>query len=173
VEEAKIKCTATVDDDFAEGRVLVVMKQKDSKVNKERKADEFSTAKGVSVKKVTDLSSMKSSAQDEKNAKKCLNTKDFHQVLQIDIAEKGKDAVLRTIKELEKRDDVLCATPDYVMTLYSTQTNTEDEVVSSEISVSTSTFASNYANDPYRPYQYALDNIQWDNAWVVVQGAGG
>ncbi len=49
-----------------------------------------------------------------------INTEKFRRILCLILDEKSKENVLKVIKKLEKRDDILCAEPDYIMSICET-----------------------------------------------------
>lgn len=202
-EEEKVFCEATVEDNFAEGRVLVVMKRgaTTDNVNKssvsyttvqERAmaassaAENFAALENITIEAVTDLSAMASYAttagdtalmtigeNEEDNISDeyaYLNADNFHQILQIDIAEPGKEAVLEAIRQLEEREDVLFASPDYIISVENTQSTAINEMVPETTATMSAVEAGDEQEwltiDQYP--QYALDNIDWDKAWELM-----
>jgi len=68
----------------------------------------------------------------------------FHQIFCIELNTMGKEKVLDAISEIEKRDDVLYAGPDYVLTTCAT-----------------------YTNDTLRSAQWAIEKIDLPEAWDI------
>ncbi len=111
IEEEKIYCEATMEDEFAEDRVLVVLNEEVSSKSKEYDKNDFSK---IRCKDVKELSLPKDKAKNKDTYKK---------VLSLDLSNSSKEYVLDTIDELIKRDDVLYAGPDYKLSLSSTIPN--------------------------------------------------
>jgi len=75
------------------------------------------------------------------------NVDKFRAILRLDLAEGGKENVLSAIKQLEEREDVLSAEPNYTMFMGATP------------------------NDPYLGQQWAINNTNLPNAWNVTTGS--
>jgi hypothetical protein len=120
VAEDKKYCNATLDDDFSDDVILVTITNISSLKLKTYTVEDFSEIDclyvnvlnkdqadkvrrildGATVAENPDLSSV--------------NINEFHQEIRIVLKEKGKQNVLDAIKELEKREDVLSASPNYL-----------------------------------------------------------
>lgn len=74
----------------------------------------------------------------------------FHQMVEIKLNIKSKQNVLDVIHELEKRDDVLVAEPNYIIELDS---------------------SSVVPNDTYVNKQWAIDKINLPSAWGITTGS--
>jgi subtilisin family serine protease len=150
--EGKTICSATLNDDFADNRILVTLRAEEFKSYSE---DDFSEILDVSV---TNLSLKSSQMEEYEKSQKSINYYNGHAsrlVLSLELAEKSKENVLEAIKLLEKREDVLCAEPDYKMTFFSEPNPTPT----------------------YYDGQWALNNsnpnnslLQMHNAWDVTKG---
>ena len=120
----------SVDDDFADNRVIVVLKNGKSLKFKEYKITDFS---GLGCKKVNDLTShtgeiIKKKIESQnvdaaavgllntdmfiENKISDVNVNKYNQILCLELGESGKQNVLDVIDELNARDDVLYAMPD-------------------------------------------------------------
>lgn len=173
--EEKIVCKATLDDEFADNRVMVVLDNETSLA-----VDEFSTSTfaGIRCKEVQSLTTAKEAKVQEKmsaisaelnevavarNAAEIVTTENimkiaatdeylngYKQVLCIELEEPGKQNVLDTIADLEKQDNVIYAGPDYVLTVAS---NTPDDP--------------NYLDGN----QWAIDKIRLPDAWDITTGS--
>ena len=160
----KIYSNATLEDDFAEDRVLVVLSNTASLAFKDYNATDFSeiqckTAKNLSQAacniakaqvKGIDPVSVLNVEKDNLTFKNfySVDLDTFNQVLCLEIENKGKQNVLDAIKTLMLRDDVIYAGPDYVLSLESTT-----------------------PNDPYYADQWAPEKIQLPEAWDISTGA--
>lgn len=113
--EGKINCSATLEDNFADNRVLVTLR---TEVSKELKSswskEDFSEVSCVSVKSLTDNNGKATKQQEfEKTVNNSCVT-DFKTTLLLELPEKSKANVLDTIKKLKKREDVLYVEPTIV-----------------------------------------------------------
>ena len=172
--EEKVACNATLEDEFADNRVMVVLDNETSLA-----VDQFSTSmfSGVRCKEVQSLTTAKEAKVQEKmsditvklnevavarNAAEIVTTENvmkiaatdeylnsYKQVLCIELEESGKQKVLDTIAELEKLDNVVYAGPDYVLSVDSTT-----------------------PDDPYytNGNQWAIDKIDLPEAWDITIG---
>lgn len=132
IVESKVFSAATLDEDFADNHVLVVLNNKASLNFKSYSAADFKEVKCVAVQ---DLSSGKKKQVEEKvsafnssvrtmsaesKAAAVEEINKYNQIICLELADKGKENVLEAIKALQSRDDVMYAGPDYVMELCST-----------------------------------------------------
>ena len=132
IEEKKFS-NATMEDDFAENQVIVIMTNTASLKFKEYTASDFpeiacsevrdlmptTTAKAEAKEKGLDVASL---FKTEDNAVVTsdfydIDTDSFRQILCLTLTERGKENVLTAIKALENRTDVYYAGPDYVLEL--------------------------------------------------------
>ncbi len=166
VPEEKIFSTATLDDDFADDRVMVVLTNAASLKLKAYKSSDFSEIQCTSV---NDLSTAAAARVEAKlNGKSVaavhelepdavvfsdfyeVNTDTYNQILCLTLPTKSKQGVLDAIKILSQRDDVKYAGPDYAMTIASTT-----------------------PNDTYYSSQWALPKIKMPQAWDIHTGRSG
>lgn len=137
--EEKIYCKATIDDDFAGNRILVVLKNNESLKLKSYSSDNFFNINCKSVESLTTATDKKAKSQIDDFLKNSLDIKEantsfikhetddfksvdlntYRRVICIELEENNKENVLEVIKTLEKRDDVLYAGPDYFIYLNS------------------------------------------------------
>lgn len=101
-EQEEIICAATIDDNFDEDSVLVVLDSEISGINKLHSANFF---KGIDVESIEDLTSRKNNISIE--------ITEFKQILQINLKNSTKEKVLNSIKELERLKGVYSAEPNY------------------------------------------------------------
>ncbi len=161
--EVKVFSNPTLEDEFADDRILVVLSNDASLEFNDRTADDFSS---IDCAKVRDLSrgcgqkikqqydTLMAAALSRTAVPESVDAEQigsFNQILCIELEQPGKDNVLAAIEELQRRDDVLYAAPDYVISLSAT-TNTA-------------------TNDPNVSEQWALDAIQLSDAWDVTTGS--
>lgn len=143
--EEKVYSEATLEDEFAEDRVMVVLNNSASLAIDQIDTNSFA---GISCNQIKNLSKAKEAVVQEKlcsisaelegiatarNKMEIVTTENimkvatmdeelssYHQVLCIELEESGKDKVLEVIAELEKRDDIIYAGPDYVISACAT-----------------------------------------------------
>lgn len=163
VPEEKIFSTATLEEDFADDRVMVVLTNAASLKLKTYKSSDFSEILCASV---NDLSTAAAARVEAKMNGKSIadvckqepdtvvfsdfyevNTDTYHQTLCLTLPSKSKQGVLDAIKILSQRDDVKYAGPDYVITAASTT-----------------------PNDTYYSSQWALAKIKMPQAWDIETG---
>ncbi len=106
--ESKIYCNATIEEDFDDGTVILVMDKYTGGINKQHQPSVFGD---VPIKSITDITHI---TGDAKN-KVYLNKEGFRQLLKIELKEKSKENVLSAIKKLEKVKGVLSVGPDYYL----------------------------------------------------------
>lgn len=174
-EEKKQLCNATIDDDFADDSVVVIFNNETSlKLNTFDKKD-FSSLDVISVEDITEckvdsikeecISKLQKISNNATNNElelseiesgdfDCYLDKDlkdeystFHQMVVLKLKNKGKQEVLDTIRELEKRDDVLVAEPNYTAHL------------------------SAVPSDSYLDEQWAIEKIDLPSAWEITTGS--
>lgn len=104
--DKKIICGATLEDDFAEDCVTVVINRSNSRMNKKHDAVKFP---GVQIAEIRDLSYTESLD----DAIPYTNVEGFQQILELRLKKTGKDEVLKAIRQLEKLDFVESAEPNY------------------------------------------------------------
>ena len=124
VKEEKIYCTATLEDDFADDCVLVVITNIASLKFKKYTAADFPEIQCIAVQDLSTAATERvqtfletGTVPDVLGFDKEVNIEQFHQLLCLTIENAGKQNVLDAIKELEKREDVLSAEPDYAIYL--------------------------------------------------------
>ena len=104
--EEKIICNANDDDNFSKDIVIVVMKKKVSEINKKYEKDFFGN---LPIEQIYDITYVSNDIKSDTS----LNLSEFRQILQLKLTTNTKQDVLKVIKEIEKIDDVLCASPNY------------------------------------------------------------
>lgn len=101
----KIYCNATLEDSFADDRIIVVVKSDNP--NKNYAKEDFN----VPLRNVEDLSFSTNNNVDNNGVYGNIYTK----TLCLELKEKSKQKVLDYIKVLEDFDNVFCAEPDYLL----------------------------------------------------------
>ncbi len=160
VVEPKSFSTATLENDFADDRVLVVLNNKASLKFKSYSVSDFAEVKCAAVRdlstgkkkqietKVADFQNSARTMSAESKAAAVEEINKYNQIICLELADKGKENVLAAIKALESRDDVKYAGPDYPMTLFSTT-----------------------SSDTHYGNQWAISAIDLDDAWSITSGS--
>ena len=178
-QEERYYCTATIEDNFADNCVLVVIDHANSIVDRVFTADDFPD---VDVKEITYLTSpitplfeeseTNEEAQSKAETLALTNVEEFNHIIRIDLNVTGRYKVLEAIKTLEKLDFVLSAEPNYIATveLGTEENELEDsnQEASSAISIAS---CDNITNDTLVGSQYALETIQVQKAWDITTGS--
>lgn len=173
--EQKQICTATIDAEFADDSVLVMFNNDTSLNLDEYDKYDFTSINAQSVKDITkykkssikndinnkfsDLSVASARSIDDTTLREIKqerdvylknNYSDYHQIVEIKLKDTGKQNVLDAIRELEKRDDVLVAEPNYIMHLDSSTV---------------------VPNDTRYSEQWAINKIDLPLAWNLTTGS--
>ncbi len=160
IVEPKSFSTATLEEYFADDRVLVVLNNKASLNFKTYSASDFKEVKCSAVNDLTSgkkkqvetkVSNFKNSvstmsAEGRATALEEINT--YNQIICLELADEGKENVLAAIKALQSRDDVMYAGPDYAMSICAVT-----------------------PNDAYYSQQWAPSIIDLDDAWEITGGS--
>lgn len=156
-KEQKIYSNATIEDEFADDSVMVVLKNEASLTYLDTQKIDFPEIKQKSIRNISQSKGKRVQAMiAERNNASLMErmfTEDPHaeevstyqQVLCIKLEERGKEKVLEAIALLEQREDVLYAGPDYEISLCSSE-----------------------PNDPLYDYQWASEVIDLPEAWEMV-----
>lgn len=169
--DEKVLCNATLEDDFADDVVLVVLNKKASTALdtsrssvslKSYNLTDFAEVKPISVNDLTihttEQLNEKLATIEPKNRGELggsisasdfmVDVQKFNRILKLELEEKSKENVLDVIKQLEKRPDVLYAGPDNFFSIASTPPNGD-----------------------YSSQQWALNNIELPSAWDITTGS--
>lgn len=158
--EEKIYSDATIEDDFADDRIMVVLQNDVSLQFKTFSEEDFSEVDCVDVtdlstgrrdsiqKRLQEVSVTAATNRDLLDPVLVQDMEKFHQVICLNLEQKSKANVLQAIKLLQQRDDVLYAGPDYVLEACATTPSD-----------------TNYAD------QWALPMISMPQAWDITTGS--
>ena len=178
--EEKVCCTATLEDDFSDDCVLVVIDHANSIIDRVFTASDFPE---VDVKTITYLTSpitplFEESETEEEVQKKAeilalTNVEEFNHIIRIELNVKGKKKVLEAIRILETFDFVISAEPNYVIKIGNDEESYDLTTVSlqKESALSIATSITSVTNDSDINKQYALERIQAINAWSITTGS--
>lgn len=131
LKKEKIICKATIDDDFEDDSVIVVFTNEVSRELKDFSNKDFSDVSAIKIKNLTEVTqkmiedcNCESNFFEKRSEFNCashssvddiyINEKEFFQIVKVDLGVKSKENVLRSVKILEKREDVLMAFPNYI-----------------------------------------------------------
>ena len=165
LEEEKIYSDVTVDDPFSSERVVVVLKKAASMNFKTYSPKDFPEIPCTSVTDSTDqiMETVRLQIEAEKTGDwskleknielgMLVDVKKFRRILDIHLPTKDKESVIKAIKLLEKRDDILYVGPDYIVELC-------------EYPNPSPAYLNNQMN--------AFNNTSLPTAWDIVTGATG
>lgn len=141
--EYKEYCTATINDNFDEGTVLVSLFREISEQGLDFSPEDFG------IENIQSVSSLMKLEPGEINTRPnaLTNYDNFHQILNITLKETGKEKVLEMIRELEELSFVQSADPNYIVEI------------------------NDVPNDTYYSEQYALELISAPQAWNITKGS--
>ena len=142
--EEKVYYSGTIDDDFLDDSIIIVLSKEETDRLKDYTIDDFPE---IDCKSVSDLMPYTVEAYKEKrknNKDYLIDFDKFNRILSLELNEKSKENVLRGIKELEKRPEILVAEPDKEI---KTASIPDDNKISE---------------------QWALNNIEAYDTWNIV-----
>lgn len=144
--EDKIYCNATINDNFDDRTIQVVLSQDLTNKDKIYTSNDFLEINCINVEELTgDLINKIRNGEDV-----LVDIENFRRVLKITIGNPGKQNVLDSISLLEQRNDVYAVSPDYYFECYAT--NPDD-------------------NPIYIRNQWSINNIDLPQAWDITTGS--
>ena len=163
-KEEKKLCAATIDDSFAEDKVIVIMD--DGADNfKTYSAKDFPEAEISAVEDLTqsikDMLRRQSAGSEEEN--RLFNRESFKTVLRLTLKYAGKQNVLNAVHTFERRADIFCAEPDFILENESTTVE--------ESCVGTSTYLSEVVSDETINKDWWQKSIRLKNAKEMTKGS--
>ncbi len=168
--EVLVPCQATLEDRFDASMVLVTLKRDFSSPLRAYGEEYFDLqAEGLEFSSVEQVYYY----ETEEEAARCIqDLDDFHALFKLFLKEPGKQTVLAAIRELEKREDVLSASPNRIYTV-----DTEDEASMAETPCADASVNSTgdelLTDDPLasRDYKYEIPLTSIDKAWEMSKGS--
>ena len=147
---------ASVDDEFTNDIILVSLTQEATLRFKEYSIEDFPELKLARVSEMTENLASRAELQVRNdasgkvatNSSKRVDIEKFRRILQLELSEPSKEAVLEAISILEKREDVRSASPNYI-----------------------GEYTYLLANDTFVGNQWALNNVQLPQAWHLATGS--
>jgi hypothetical protein len=125
--EMKTYCQATLDDEFEGDSILVTIRNDISISNTQYDVKNFVDIGCIKVEDLTYEISNFFINECTEYIKSSLNFEMFHRILKLSLSENDKENVLLSIKELEKRSDILSANPNYIFS--------EENIITSNYSI--------------------------------------
>ncbi len=135
--EELIVCNATLEEDFLDDSIIVVLKHDVSLMFKTYLCNDFDEINCINVDDLTEnsINLLKKQIMAEQTGDwssltkhienhMLMNIDSFHQILCLTIGNPGKENVIKSIRELEKRNDIYSAEPDYIEKLDSSVDDT-------------------------------------------------
>lgn len=167
----KVYCSATLEDDFLDDSVIVVINKEVSNQKQQFTVADFELSTVSEVKNLTgDVTGY--DTQDSQvlsksfSADSVIEQEGHKDIVVLELETKGKQNVLDTIKQLEELDFVESAEPNYLFS--------PDDILADDSAVmyaDSTEEQSQFPNDIYRSYQYALDKISIEDVWRVTTGS--
>ena len=186
VSDKNVSSTATIDQNFADNRVLVVLTREASMTFTTYTANSFASLGCVSVTDLSDATGAMVKAAMEQ-AMETFSSRgisdlpstpvehsetisNYRQVLCLELNEASKENVIKTIKLLSERDDVLYAGPDYVIEFSIPETSF---TAMEEIDLIDNQRAMNdvIPDDEHYDRQWGAEKISLPRAWSYTTGS--
>lgn len=117
VKEEKVYCNATLDDEFEEYSVMVVMTNIASLQFNTYTPEDFPEIQCADVNDLSTASASRVQAKLNGEYIKDVDIYEYNQILCLRLKNPGKQNVLDAIKELEKREDIKSASPNYILSI--------------------------------------------------------
>lgn len=146
--DEKVYCNATIDQDFEDNSVLVILDRNIGAINKIHEKSFFGE---IEIANIVDLTAMPD-YENQKHSNDVLAQVDeanFRQILKLELSASGKECVLSAISELEKIDGIVYAGPDYTYAIPSATVS--DDLILSD--------------------QWWFSNIEIVEAWDITTGS--
>lgn len=147
--EDKIYSKATLEDEFCDDSIIVVLDEELSSLNTKINLKFNKLFKDIKFNKINNLSEKVAKAREKNNN---IFKKPFKQILQLELKNTSKQNVLTTIDILEKVEGVLYVGPDFISSMEASPT----------------------PNDPKRYEQWGLSGtygINASQAWDITTGS--
>lgn len=128
---------------YSDERILITLDKETSKKNNKYTIDNFPE---VTLSKIVDLTADVKSAIN--NNSDSLSINNFNQTLCLELKNKGKNNVIKAIEKLKNRKEVIAISPDYIIESLSTS-----------------------VNDVHSNQQWAINNINLNDAWDITTGS--
>lgn len=141
------------DVSYALDSIIVALTNEASLELNDYTVDDFDEIEADDVENLTEYSTKRIKEQRENNIEiddsnvQSVSESSFNQILEISLSTSDEESLQSTIEELEKRDDVLSAQPNYIYKCESV------------------------SNDTCKNEQYAIEKMQLNDAWNLSKGS--
>lgn len=163
--DEKVFSTTTLDDDFADDTVSVVLTRRASLQLREFTADDFPEVRLSAVEQTASFA--KENIREQLSAMQVrnfsrdtsqdINIENFRQTLTLTLQEPGRENVLRAIRMLERRSDIFGVSPNYRITIPCMEYATHSNIVEFQANNQTT--------------NWALERIGARQAWGITTGS--
>lgn len=178
VVEEKTYCTATLEDNFADDCVIVVIDHSNSITDRVFTMSDFP---GVDVKAITYLTSpitplfeeseTEEEAQEKAEILALTDIDNFNHIIRIDLNVTGKEKVLEAIEIIQAFNFVLSAEPNYFQEIEEPVVEVSIEEIEKDSSMPSVLTTDFVTNDPNIDDTYALKKIKIEEAWELTTGS--
>jgi len=164
--EEKIYCTATLDEDYVDNVVVVVIDKYVGSINKEYTIDFFDGNEDIAS--IEDLTRVTGDPH-----KLGIDVENYHQILKVTLKTHSKENVLNVIKEFEKIDGIKSASPDCILEnpIVDLGTDTINQTVFGYGVNNLIITDEVIPDDQYYSYQWGLKAINASHAWYYTRGS--
>lgn len=175
--QSKIICKATLEDDFVDDSVIVVINKEYSKRETTFTPSHFKNIEISEIRSITspisDLSTESATAEEaawKSNTLALTDVENFRQIIEIKLKNTGKGNVLKAIKELEKIDYIESAEPNYIFTVPSEPDLNKKQAASTQDELTEAAQSTPNISNDLNSQQYALDLVDVSRAWGIETG---
>ena len=114
--EEKTYCIASLEEEFTDNEVVITITNEESLKFKEYTNSDFSAFNCTEVLELTEgfKEKIESQMNETYNGNMPINLETFNRMFKLTLGFRSKSYVLNVIKELEKRDDIKSAEPNYI-----------------------------------------------------------
>ena len=121
IKEEKIFSNATIEDDFVDNTIIVILTNEESLKFKKYDVDDFPNIDCVDIVDMTEdttnkiIEQQKSDYRNINNEDIIIDVKNFNKILKLELGNSNKTKVISSIKILEEYDWILSAQPDFLI----------------------------------------------------------
>lgn len=159
IKEEKIFSNATIEDDFVDNTIIVILTNEESLKFKKYDVDDFPNIDCVDIVDMTEdttnkiIEQQKSDYRNINNEDIIIDVKNFNKILKLELGNSNKTKVISSIKILEEYDWILSAQPDFLIK----QEN--KEILSKNV------------NNRSLSNDWAYELMQIEEAWEISSGS--
>ncbi|MGD9901715.1 MAG: S8 family serine peptidase [Spirochaetales bacterium] len=122
--DKKVFYQGTVEDDFADDKVIIVLNEEETHKFKTYAPEDFPEIDCIAIEDLTryTIDFVEQEIRDREAGKepkkiKKINVTNFRRILSLEIGKKSKEKVIKAIKKLENRKEIVSAEPNYVYSI--------------------------------------------------------